>query len=161
METQSRDVDPEEMEDTDDDAADASEESYEENMQIQKDYMAPEAEEKLNQFAIIKHAIKDKDTTRTTYLTPEELGRPMFSVRFYQDYCDFAGHYLNGTLDEMGFDPQTSNFIAHYFKNKVLNITNSGMSNKGFTMNLSVTQKRDTTKKRIKEAYKDGTKVKS
>lgn len=38
--------------------------------------------------------------------------------------------------------------IAEYWNQKILNITNSGMSYEGFTMGLNVTQKREKLRRR-------------
>lgn len=160
---QSQDLAPEDLgpvEEDEDEQEEIDEEKYENNLDIQDDYAAPEAEEKLNQYAIMDKAIKAKDTVRTTFLNEQELGRPLFSVRFYGTYRDLARHYLDVELDQLGFDAKR-NIVKEYFNNKIQNITDSGMSNRGFTMNLSVTQKRDVQKKRIREVHKDGGKVKS
>jgi len=41
--------------------------------------------------------------------------------------------------------------FADYFRQKILNITDSGMSKDGFAMNLNVTKKMDTIRKRVRE----------
>lgn len=148
-------ISQEEIEEAEDEQEENAEDAYEENLELQKDYMAPEPEEKHNQFTIIDKALKAQDTVRSTFLTEQELGRPLFSVRFYMDYHDLSQHYLNNTLARLGLDPKEWNFVANYFQNKYQNITDSGMSNKGFTMNIAVTQKRDTIKKRVREVNKD------
>lgn len=152
----SEDVD---MEDAQDELEDDAADTYEDNMDVQKDYLAPEPDEKHNQWSTINKAISTKDTVRTTFLDANEIGRPLFSVRFYLDQEDLAHHYLDKELSAMGYVPVGANIVAEYFKNKVQNITDSGMSNKGFTMNLAATSKRDVTKKRIREVPKDGKKA--
>ena len=44
------------------------------------------------------------------------------------------------------------NGIAHYFGEKTENITASGLSNKGFAMNINVTRKMDATRKRTRDS---------
>ena len=95
-----------------------------------QDYGAPTPEEKINQFTILKSAFDRKDTLRTTFLRKEELGKPMFSVRFYLG-CESLCKMFNAPM------------IEEYFKNHVQNITGSGMSNEGFAMKLNVSNIRN------------------
>lgn len=113
-----------------------AEERADANMDVSEDYGSPSVPEKLNQFTILKDAIHSKDNVKTTYLTTKELGRPQFSVRFYMN-CKSISDTFN------------SNLISNYFKDKIQNITGSGMSNEGFAMKLSVTNKRDVTRKHV------------
>lgn len=147
--------------DQEDDNEEQIEDDSETRQEFQDDYPAPEPEEKINQWSIIDKATKAPNTLRTTFLDPWELGKPIFSVRFYQTYYDLSRLYLDPMIKAKGRDPRTENLVADYFYNKVQNITNSGMSNKGFTMNLNVTHKRDTTRKRVREVTKDGGKAQS
>ena len=106
------------------------------NAEVAEEYGAPDQPEKLNQFSILKSAFDSKDNLKTTFLRREELGKPLFSVRFYQDcatLCELYGAEL----------------VKTYFKNKVQNIAASGMSNEGFAMKLSVTNKRDVTRRHV------------
>ncbi len=80
---------------------------------------------------------------RTTFLTESELGRPLFSVRFLTDLYSNAKHY---NLDR----------IMDYYWRKIQNITASGLSNKGFGLNIAVTHKRDTTRRRVREVQDEG-----
>lgn len=143
------------------DNEDQIEEDSEIRQEFQEDYPAPEPEEKINQWSIIDKATKAPNTLRTTFLTEYELGKPLFSVRFYQNFHDLSRHYLDPIFKKRQLDVDRDNLVASYFYRKVQNITNSGMSNKGFTMNLNVTNKRDTTRKRIREVTKDGGKAQS
>ena len=45
-------------------------------------------------------------------------------------------------------DVEKNNGIANYFYNKIQNVTDSGMSNMGFSMNLNVTRKMDATRRK-------------
>lgn len=149
------------IEDQEDDAEDTSEDNLELSQELNEQYAtAGEPQTPFNQWQLIKKAIEQDDTVRTTYLTKEELGKPLFTVRFLMDMEDVAHHYLKDMLIERGLDPYHDNIVARYLANKYQNISSSGMSNQGFTMNLSVTRKTDATKKRIREVSKDGGKTK-
>ncbi len=143
-------ITPEEIEEYQEEQKVEGEESDEDRQAAQQvfaeAYGSPEPEEKHNQHTFLSNAIKAKDTVRTTFLSDQELGRPLFSVRFLLDMEDVSRHYLDIFADGCG----GNNRIADYFLNKVQNITDSGMSNKGFAMNLNVTRKMDTTRTRVK-----------
>ncbi len=145
-----QDITPEEMEEYLEDQKSDAEESDEDRMAAQQQfaeaYGSPEPEEKHNQHTFLSNAIKSKDTVRTTFLSEQEIGKPLFSVRFLLDMEDVSHHYLDGFAEAFG----GKNRISDYFFNKVQNITDSGMSNKGFAMNLNVTRKMDTTRTRVK-----------
>lgn len=158
---QTENVTEDQVDDQEEESLEDAEQRYEENLDLQDDYPAPEPEEKHNQWTILDKAFKSKDTIKTTYLSEQELGRPLFSVRFYGTYRDLSTHYLDVELDQLGFDAAQSNIVKKYFIHKIMNVTDSGMSNKGFAMNLNVTHKRDSTRKRIREVTKDGSKAKS
>lgn len=130
----------EEMEDMEDEMQeDMVEDNFEMNQELQEQYGSTVGDPKYNQHIFLhRAAFESDDTVRTTYLTESELGRPVFSVRFMMDLYKIAE--LNGLP-----------LIAGYFREKIQNVTHSGMSNKGFAMNLNVTQKRDIAKKRIRD----------
>lgn len=128
-----------------------SEEAMEDQINIQEQmkelYDAPGIEEKQNAHSFLHKAAFDSiDTVRTTWLSESELGRPLFSVRFLLDMEDIAKNYLDKASKQLGI----KNRIANYFRQKIYNVTDSGMSNKGFAMNLNVTRKMQATKERIK-----------
>lgn len=113
-----------------DNSYDDAEVRAEVSQEVAEQYGSPQPEEKINQFTILKEMINKKDSLRTTFLTRPELGKPMFSARFYLDcmkLCDMYG----------------ADLIKEYFANKVGTITDSGMSNEGFTPKLSVTNNRN------------------
>ena len=129
-------------------AEDMAENQYELNQELQEAYGGPEHDEKLSQHAFLhKAAFESGDTTRTTWLSEWELGKPLFSVRFLLDMEDISHHYLDPFCKTL----KVPNKIALYFKEKVHNITDSGMSNKGFAMNLNVTKKMDAVRRRVRE----------
>ena len=131
-------VDEEMMEELRMDAEDDRDDAIEEQIGLQADYPAPTPEERNNAHNILNKAMfVAPDTIKTTFLTEPELGRPLFSVRFLMDMFNLAEHY-------------GAKRVSGYFWDKIQNVTASGMSNKGFAMNLNVTQKRDTTRKRLK-----------
>ncbi len=137
------------------DLEEAEEDKVEDQLELSQDmqelYGAPVESQQHNQHTFIhKAAFDSRDTIRTTFLTESELGRPLFSVRFLSDLNKIASYYLDPILIELKLDPKKYNGIANYFWEKNQNITNSGMSNKGFAMNLNVTQKKDMVRRRIK-----------
>ncbi len=136
----------EQMEDAIEEARDEQEDQMEDQgeltQEMQELYGAPTPEERHNQWTLLMGALRSDDTVRTTYLSKSELGMPLFSVRFLLDMKALCLHYK-------------AERIALYFFNKIQNITSSGMSNEGFTMHLNVTQRREATKRRIKEV-RDG-----
>lgn len=151
MAEEPREITDEELEEMQEFQEDASEEAQEDQLlnsqEFQEAYGSPEPEEKQNQHSFLhKSAFDSSDTTRVTNLNEFELGRPMFSVRFLLDMEDISKHYL----DDMAKDNKIMNNIANYFRQKILNITDSGMSRDGFTALLNVTKKMDTTRKKVR-----------
>lgn len=140
------------MEDEQLDQLEEQEQDRFENLnQMQDAFGAPEPEEKINQHAFLnKAAFMSPDTVRTTFLSESELGRPLFSVRFLLDMHDISKHYIDNMAEELGFSKNKDNKIAIYFWEKVQNITASGMSYKGFTMNLNVTKRMEATRRRFR-----------
>ncbi len=134
-----------------DDEADRTLDGLELNDAYHDAYGAPEIKEGQNAHSFLhKAAFSSGDTTRTTFLSESELGRPLFSVRFMLDMEDIVLHHINPVILGLGLDPRQHNKIANYFKDKSRNVTDSGMSNKGFSMNLNVTRKMDATRMRVK-----------
>ena len=141
--TQTEYVSNEEIEHMEDEAEDDSEEMSEEaallHQQMNEDYGAPIPDEKHNQHTFLhKAAYGSEDTVKTTFLTEQELGRPLFPVRFLMNLRDMASD-------------ENLSLISDYYTSKIKSITTSGMSNKGFVMILNVTQKRDATKMRVRD----------
>ena len=120
--------------------------------QLQEGYGSPSPVDLQNQHTFLhKAAFANPDTLRTTFLTEYELGRPLFSIRFLLDLEDISKHYLDDVAKEL----KVNNLIAIYFGEKRMNVTDSGMSNKGFSMNLNVTRRMDTTRKRLRQIPKE------
>ncbi len=129
------------------DSDDAQDDQLLNTKEFQEAYGSPEPEEKQNQHSFLhKAAFDSSNTLRVTNLNEFELGRPMFNVRFLLDMEDIAKFYL----DEMAKKLNTSNKVAEYFREKISNITDSGMSKDGFTANLNVTKKMDTIRKKVR-----------
>ncbi len=119
---------------------DQQEEQFDNQQSFNEEYGSPEPEEKQNPSAFLfRSAFDSPDTLRTTYLENDELGRPLFSIRFLLDMEDIAKFYI----DEFAKEHGSPNRIADYFRQKIHNITDSGMSREGFTANLNVTKKID------------------
>lgn len=124
---------------------DQSEDSMLLQQEFQEGYPAPMSPESHNSSSFIhKATFGSEDTIKTTFLSESELGRPLFNVRFILDMEDIAKHHLDGYTKKLNVE----NRIAKYFREKLKNITDSGMSNRGFSMNLNVTRKMDTTRRR-------------
>ncbi len=154
---------------------------FENNLDFQEGYGPPEQEERRNSHTFLHRAVFDEeDTIKLTNLDYEELGRPLFNVRFLLDMEDIAKFYLDEEIldmnikekerlekekskDENELDKEQLiivNKIADYFKQKIKNITDSGMSKDGFTAGLNVTKRVDTTRKRVRENSMDNLKGK-
>ena len=121
------------------------------NQEFQEAYGSPEPEQTFNQHAFLAGSLDIPDNEKVTYLNLSELGRPLFNLRFLLDLEDICKHYLDPVIIQMGGNPKVDNRIANYFREKIENITSSGMSNKGFAMNLSVTKKMDTMRRRVRD----------
>jgi hypothetical protein len=132
-------------------AAEADEDRMQRAQEFQEGYGYPTPDEKHNQHTFLNKAAFDStNTVRTTFLDKEEIGKPLFSVRFLLDMEDVANHYINPIADHLSKnDKKAENRISQYFFMKVLNITDSGMSKEGFAMNLNVTKKMDTTRRKL------------
>ncbi len=138
----------EEMEEVEDAREEQAEDDMEYNKELLEAYGYPTPDPKYNQHVFLhKAAFESADTVRTTFLSKEELGRPLFSVRFMLDLKILADHMLANPFS----NPNPQNKISQYFLDKVQNVTSSGMSNEGFAMNLNVTQKRDMIRKKIRD----------
>ncbi|HEC37453.1 hypothetical protein LCGC14_0476580 [marine sediment metagenome] len=128
-------------------AEDQLDDQMQNSQEFQDSYGAPEPEEKQNQHSLMhKAAFASGDTVRTTFLHQEELGRPLFSVRFLLDLEDISKFYLDHYIKLWGVE----NRVADYFKQKIHNITDSGMSNDGFLMKLNVTKKIDSVRQKVR-----------
>ncbi len=136
---------------------DATSEGAEDSFLDQQEYMeaygSPQAEEKLNQHAFLNKAVFNTlNTVKNSYFTEEELGRPLFNVRFLMDMEDIAKHYLDPFISLFeNEDKPVENKISNYFLMKAYNISESGMSREGFAMNLNVMRQVQMTRKRERD----------
>ncbi len=123
------------------------EDTFLDNQQLMDAYGSPEQEEKQNQHSFLhKSAFSTIDSEKVTFLDEYELGRPVFNIRFLLDLEDISHYYL----DEICKILDLRNEIAQYFRDKINNICDSGMSNRGFIQNMNVTKRMDTTKRRLR-----------
>lgn len=127
------------------------------NQQEFQDSMMPEQEMPFNQHTFLANSLDQENPEKVTYLSESELGIPLFNMRFLQDIEDVSKHYLDDICKEHG----VPNKIAQYFRAKIKNIADSGMSNKGFIQNMNVTKKVDMTRtrKRNLDNLKGGNKI--
>jgi len=51
----------------------------------------------------------------------------------------------------MAIELKIENRVSDYFKQKIINITDSGMSNEGFMANLNVTKKMDSVRRKVRD----------
>ncbi len=109
-------------------------------------YGYPEEEKKHNQHEFLARSLIFDEPEKVTFMSPSELGIPLFNLRFLLDVEDIIKHYL----DEMAKDLGVENKIATYFRDKIINISSSGMSNNGFVQNLNVTKKMESTRQKIR-----------
>lgn len=136
-------------EEQEDVSSESSEDSFLEQQEYNEAYGYPPTEEKLNQHAFLNKAAFETDNTiKTTFLHPEELGRPLFNMRFLMDMEDIAKHYIDVFAKEYA---NGENKIALYFLNKAYNISESGMSNEGFAMNLNTMRQVQMTRRRLRD----------
>lgn len=89
------------------------------------------AESKSNVHTFFTNVIKAKDTTKTGYLTPEELGLPKIPVRTYKELELFSRDVYN---DEKWGD---------YFKKLAEITTSTSLSKEAILIKLAVTQKKE------------------
>lgn len=148
------------QEEMEEEASIAKEDDVLDQMELTKEemeaYGAPEPEERQNQHTLLhKAAFGTTENLKTTWLSESELGRPLFNVRFMLKMNLVSHYYLDPVLKKLNIDPEKYNAIANYFKDDVQNVSASGMSNKGFLMNLNVTRKVDAVRKRVKETATD------
>lgn len=126
---------------------DQAQDNFENSQELQEAYGAPEPEERQNQHSFLhKSAFGSEDTLKTTYLNEWELGRPMFNIRFLLDMEDISKFYL----DDLCKKYESDNRVSNYFKQKIKNITDSGMSKDGFISNLNVTKKMDSMRSKVR-----------
>lgn len=114
------------------------------NTQEFQDIMVPEQENTFNQHTFIASSLDQENPEKITFLSESELGRPLFNIRFLLDLEDICKHYLDDMCEEVN----VLNKIALYFRAKIKNVADSGLSNKGFIQNMNVTRKVDMTRTR-------------
>ncbi len=111
---------PEQLEELEEMQEDMAEDAQDDQLENQKDfaeaYGAPEPEEKQNQHSFLHNAaFHSGNTIRTTFLNQEELGRPLFNVRFLLDMEDISKFYLDKIAKELDVE----NKVSDYFLQKI------------------------------------------
>ena len=120
------------------------------NDEWQEGFGPPEPEERQNAHSFLhKAAFDSPNTLKTTFLTEAELGRPDFTARFLLSIKTVAEDLIDPLCEELK-EHKLTNGISNYFGEKVENITSSGLSNRGFAMNMNVTRKMDARRERVK-----------
>lgn len=92
-------------------------------------YGAPSEQEQHNLHSFLTGVLKADDRIKTSFLTVPELGKPVFSVRFWLNIASYS--------KLKGFD-----LVHNYAIQKAKNTTDTGLSREGFIINTSVTQKK-------------------
>ncbi len=106
-----------------------------------------EPEERQNAHTFLHRGVfTEPSTLKTTFLSEGELGRPDFTTRFLLSIKTVAEDLIDPIAKEL----ELTNGVSNYFGDKVENITASGLSNKGFSMNINVTRKMDARRERVK-----------
>ena len=137
----------EEMQETNmDDGLDSEDERMLGQQEFQEAYGAPEPEERHNQHTFLANSLSFNEPEKVTFLEQSELGTPLFNMRFLLDIEDIAKYYIDDLANEL----EQHNKIAEYFRQKIKNVSDSGMSKNGFVQNLNVTKKMEATRQRIR-----------
>jgi len=130
----------EELEDSEEDRILTSQE-------LGEGYGPPLPEERHNQHEFLSKSTDKLHVDRFTFLDEEELGRPLFNVRFLMKLEALSKHYLDKICEANGVE----NRISEYFRREIDNICSSGMSKNGFIQMMNVTKKVDTTRTRRRD----------
>lgn len=95
----------------------------------------PEPPKRYNLLDFFKEVHNSEDNhhqiSKTGFLKEEELGRAVTPVRTYFSVANYA-------------DSEDLSLVAGYLRGKGINIVNTSLSRKGFFLNLSVTQKKES-----------------
>lgn len=112
--------------------------STEETEELQK-YLAniPQKEEKLGVFSFFNRVLKGKDTSKSSYLSQEEL----FSIRTYQS----AGLYA---------DTMNLKDVSKYLRAEAEIVAATSLGKDGFLIKQIVTQKKEIVAKTVSEKKK-------
>ena len=112
--------------------------SVEEQEELQK-YLAniPQKEEKLGVFSFFNRVLKSKDTSKSSYLSQEEL----FSVRTYQS----AGLYA---------DTMNLKDVGKYLRSEAEIVLATSLGKDGFLIKSIITQKKEIMAKAVSEKKK-------
>ncbi len=127
---------------------DAVDENFINQSEFPSGYGTPEPEPTYNQHSFISASLKEPMPEKVTYLEKGELGIPAFTIRFMQDMEDIAKYYLDPIVNKYFKDKQ-ENRCADYFRQKIINVCDSGMSNNGFIHSMNVTKKMDMQRSRV------------
>ncbi len=129
----------------------AKEDAVDENFMNQSEfppgYGTPEPEEHHNQHTFISKSLGVENPEKVTFLQQGELGIPAFTIRFMQDMEDIAKYYLDPIIKKFG-EEGSINRCSDYFRQKIINVSDSGMSNQGFLQQMNITKRMDMQRTR-------------
>ncbi len=137
-----------EMKDAEDEQKeDMSDENYMQQNEYPQGYGLQERESSFNQHTFLANSLSQDMPEKVTFLEKGELGVPAFTIRFMQDMEDIAKFYLDPIIEKY-CEPGTINKCSDYFRQKIINVCHSGMSNNGFIQGLNVTKRMDMQRSR-------------
>jgi len=91
----------------------------------------PTAEERQNIHTFLNNVAVAKDTTKTGFLSTEELGMPILPVRTYKELALFCNEVAN------------MNYFSDYFLKKAEIATSTSLSKEAKLLSLAIMQRRE------------------
>lgn len=104
----------------------------------------PSPEKQYNQHAFISESLGQNSPEKITFLTQSELGNPLFNMRFLLDMEDICIYYLNKLVKKYN----SRDLISPYFRAKIKNVADSGLSKEGFIQNMNISKRLDVKRTR-------------
>jgi len=131
--------------DVEEELEDLNADSIEDDMDLKEDLMedeeaqpgVPQQDPYFDRMKFLTEVRDQPETVRTSYLTKEELGVPLFSVRFWLN--------LELIAAQKGYE-----LLKLFLHNKTLATTHSGLSREGFLLNTAITKRRESARNRTK-----------
>lgn len=98
---------------------------------------APKPDPAFERYKFLTEARDNSETIRTSFVTKEELGVPLFSIRFWLDL-------------ELIATQKKLELLKRYLHGKALVTTDTGYSREGFFLNTSITRRRELARNKTK-----------
>lgn len=129
---------------------DQQQEDQEESMMNTQEFNeglgVPEPDQQFGPHHFIAGSLNLDSPEKVTFLDQHELGRPLYHMRFLLDIEDVCKHHVDPLCNKFN----VPNKLSAYFRAKIKNISDSGMSKDGFLQVLNVTKKVDFTRKKTR-----------